>query len=72
MLAGFLNHFALLIHEDTDVDVCEALHAEESQPSVSPADSIDVAGRVVQYLAGANVSHQFPISEAMLTYKQKR
>uniref|UniRef100_A0A3Q3MBR0 Phosphofurin acidic cluster sorting protein 2-like n=1 Tax=Mastacembelus armatus TaxID=205130 RepID=A0A3Q3MBR0_9TELE len=31
----------------------------------------DVAGRVVQYLAGANVSHQFPISEAMLTYKQK-
>lgn len=36
------------------------------------ADNIDVAGRVVQYLAGANVSHQFPISEAMLTYKQKR
>uniref|UniRef100_A0A3Q4B205 Phosphofurin acidic cluster sorting protein 2-like n=1 Tax=Mola mola TaxID=94237 RepID=A0A3Q4B205_MOLML len=35
------------------------------------ADNIDVAGRVVQYLAGANVSHQFPISEAMLTYKQK-
>ncbi|KAM9803787.1 phosphofurin acidic cluster sorting protein 2 [Neosynchiropus ocellatus] len=36
------------------------------------SDNIDVAGRVVQYLAGANVSHQFPISEAMLTYKQKR
>uniref|UniRef100_A0A3Q3WAE8 Phosphofurin acidic cluster sorting protein 2 n=1 Tax=Mola mola TaxID=94237 RepID=A0A3Q3WAE8_MOLML len=36
-----------------------------------PAANIDVAGRVVQYLAGANVSHQFPISEAMLTYKQK-
>uniref|UniRef100_A0A8C7YYE9 Phosphofurin acidic cluster sorting protein 2-like n=1 Tax=Oryzias sinensis TaxID=183150 RepID=A0A8C7YYE9_9TELE len=35
------------------------------------SDSIDVAGRVVQYLGGANVSHQFPISEAMLTYKQK-
>ncbi|CAL8258285.1 unnamed protein product [Lota lota] len=35
-------------------------------------DSLDVAGRVGQYLAGANVSHQFPISEAMLTYKQKR
>ncbi|XP_035028834.1 phosphofurin acidic cluster sorting protein 2 isoform X1 [Hippoglossus stenolepis] len=35
------------------------------------SDNIDVAGRVVQYLAGANVSHQFPISEAMLTYKQK-
>ncbi|TWW78629.1 Phosphofurin acidic cluster sorting protein 1 [Takifugu flavidus] len=36
------------------------------------SESIDVAGRVVQYLAGANISHQFPISEAMLTYKQKR
>ncbi|KAG7999962.1 Phosphofurin acidic cluster sorting protein 1 [Nibea albiflora] len=35
------------------------------------SDNIDVAGRVFQYLAGANVSHQFPISEAMLTYKQK-
>uniref|UniRef100_A0A7N6BVV4 Phosphofurin acidic cluster sorting protein 2-like n=1 Tax=Anabas testudineus TaxID=64144 RepID=A0A7N6BVV4_ANATE len=31
----------------------------------------DIAGRIIQYLAGANVSHQFPISEAMLTYKQK-
>ncbi|KAA0712530.1 Phosphofurin acidic cluster sorting protein 1 [Triplophysa tibetana] len=36
-----------------------------------PSDNIDVAGRVSQYLAGANLSHQFPISEAMLTYKQK-
>ncbi|XP_013768658.1 phosphofurin acidic cluster sorting protein 1-like isoform X3 [Pundamilia nyererei] len=36
------------------------------------SDNIDVAGRIIQYLAGANVSHQFPISEAMLTYKQKR
>ncbi|XP_067381701.1 phosphofurin acidic cluster sorting protein 2 isoform X3 [Channa argus] len=35
-------------------------------------NNIDVAGRIIQYLAGANVSHQFPISEAMLTYKQKR
>ncbi|XP_067381709.1 phosphofurin acidic cluster sorting protein 1 isoform X4 [Channa argus] len=34
-------------------------------------NNIDVAGRIIQYLAGANVSHQFPISEAMLTYKQK-
>uniref|UniRef100_A0A8C9TQ72 Si:ch211-126j24.1 n=1 Tax=Scleropages formosus TaxID=113540 RepID=A0A8C9TQ72_SCLFO len=40
-----------------------------SEPPSS--DSVDVAGRVVQYLAGANVSHHFPISEAMLTYKQK-
>ncbi|XP_026092243.1 phosphofurin acidic cluster sorting protein 2-like isoform X2 [Carassius auratus] len=36
------------------------------------SDNIDVAGRVSQYLGGANLSHQFPISEAMLTYKQKR
>ncbi|XP_035379201.1 phosphofurin acidic cluster sorting protein 2 isoform X1 [Electrophorus electricus] len=36
------------------------------------SDSIDVAGRVSQYLTGASVSHQIPISEAMLTYKQKR
>uniref|UniRef100_A0A7N6F5N5 Uncharacterized protein n=1 Tax=Anabas testudineus TaxID=64144 RepID=A0A7N6F5N5_ANATE len=35
------------------------------------SDNIDIAGRIIQYLAGANVSHQFPISEAMLTYKQK-
>ncbi|XP_076145591.1 phosphofurin acidic cluster sorting protein 2-like isoform X2 [Alosa pseudoharengus] len=35
------------------------------------SDNIDVNGRVNQYLAGASVSHQFPISEAMLTYKQK-
>ncbi|XP_060797475.1 phosphofurin acidic cluster sorting protein 2 isoform X2 [Neoarius graeffei] len=35
------------------------------------SDNIDVAGRVSQYLAGANMSHHFPISEAMLTYKQK-
>uniref|UniRef100_A0A672L128 Phosphofurin acidic cluster sorting protein 2-like n=1 Tax=Sinocyclocheilus grahami TaxID=75366 RepID=A0A672L128_SINGR len=35
------------------------------------SDNIDVAGRVSQYLSGANLSHQFPISEAMLTYKQK-
>uniref|UniRef100_A0A8C1N212 Si:ch211-126j24.1 n=1 Tax=Cyprinus carpio TaxID=7962 RepID=A0A8C1N212_CYPCA len=35
------------------------------------SDNIDVAGRVSQYLAGASLSHQFPISEAMLTYKQK-
>ncbi|XP_042593586.1 phosphofurin acidic cluster sorting protein 1 isoform X8 [Cyprinus carpio] len=36
------------------------------------ADTVDVAGRIIQYLSGANVSHQFPISEAMLTYRQKR
>uniref|UniRef100_A0A674A399 Si:ch211-126j24.1 n=1 Tax=Salmo trutta TaxID=8032 RepID=A0A674A399_SALTR len=42
----------------------------EAPTSVS-LDNIDVAGRVSQYLAGASVSHQCPISEAMLTYKQK-
>uniref|UniRef100_A0AAR2L6K0 Uncharacterized protein n=1 Tax=Pygocentrus nattereri TaxID=42514 RepID=A0AAR2L6K0_PYGNA len=35
-------------------------------------EPVDVAGRILQYLAGANVSHQFPISEAMLTYRHKR
>lgn len=35
------------------------------------SDTVDVAARVTQYLAGANVSHHLPISEAMLTYKQK-
>ncbi|XP_039593659.1 phosphofurin acidic cluster sorting protein 1-like [Polypterus senegalus] len=34
-------------------------------------ENIDVAARVSQYIAGATMSHQFPISEAMLTYKQK-
>ncbi|XP_051549415.1 phosphofurin acidic cluster sorting protein 2-like isoform X2 [Myxocyprinus asiaticus] len=43
-----------------------------SRLEAPPSDNIDVAGRVSQYLAGANQSHQFPISEAMLTYKQKR
>uniref|UniRef100_A0A674A4U9 Si:ch211-126j24.1 n=1 Tax=Salmo trutta TaxID=8032 RepID=A0A674A4U9_SALTR len=32
---------------------------------------VQTQGRVSQYLAGASVSHQCPISEAMLTYKQK-
>ncbi|CAI5771163.1 Uncharacterized protein PODLI_1B000700 [Podarcis lilfordi] len=35
------------------------------------SDTVDVPGRVVQFITGANVSHQLPISEAMLTYKQK-
>ncbi|XP_050751041.1 phosphofurin acidic cluster sorting protein 1-like isoform X2 [Gymnogyps californianus] len=30
-----------------------------------------IAGRVTQFIAGASLSHQLPISEAMLTYKQK-
>ncbi|XP_077192672.1 phosphofurin acidic cluster sorting protein 2-like isoform X2 [Paroedura picta] len=35
------------------------------------ADTVDVPGRVAQFIAGASLSHQLPISEAMLTYKQK-
>uniref|UniRef100_A0A663MT67 Phosphofurin acidic cluster sorting protein 1 n=1 Tax=Athene cunicularia TaxID=194338 RepID=A0A663MT67_ATHCN len=35
------------------------------------ADTVDIAGRVAQFIAGASFSHQLPISEAMLTYKQK-
>uniref|UniRef100_A0A8C1LNG4 Phosphofurin acidic cluster sorting protein 2-like n=1 Tax=Cyprinus carpio TaxID=7962 RepID=A0A8C1LNG4_CYPCA len=45
------------------------LFCRSERPS---ADTVDVAGRIIQYLSGANVSHQFPISEAMLTYRQKR
>uniref|UniRef100_A0A8C2F6X6 Phosphofurin acidic cluster sorting protein 1-like n=1 Tax=Cyprinus carpio TaxID=7962 RepID=A0A8C2F6X6_CYPCA len=44
------------------------LFCRSERPS---ADTVDVAGRIIQYLSGANVSHQFPISEAMLTYRQK-
>ncbi|NXD27230.1 PACS1 protein, partial [Spelaeornis formosus] len=36
-----------------------------------PADTVDIPGRVAQFIAGASLSHQLPISEAMLTYKQK-
>ncbi|XP_043841885.1 phosphofurin acidic cluster sorting protein 2 isoform X1 [Dromiciops gliroides] len=32
----------------------------------------DIVSRITQYIAGANCSHQLPIAEAMLTYKQKR
>ncbi|XP_061481478.1 phosphofurin acidic cluster sorting protein 2-like isoform X4 [Rhineura floridana] len=35
------------------------------------SDTVDVPGRVVQFITGASVSHQLPISEAMLTYKKK-
>ncbi|XP_069744104.1 phosphofurin acidic cluster sorting protein 2 isoform X1 [Narcine bancroftii] len=34
-------------------------------------ESFDIISRIMQYVSGANVSHQLPISEAMLTYKQK-
>uniref|UniRef100_A0A665WMH1 Phosphofurin acidic cluster sorting protein 2-like n=1 Tax=Echeneis naucrates TaxID=173247 RepID=A0A665WMH1_ECHNA len=47
------------------------LFCRTERPASGRVHNADVSGRVVQYLAGANVSHQFPISEAMLTYKQK-
>uniref|UniRef100_A0A4W3JZR7 Phosphofurin acidic cluster sorting protein 2 n=1 Tax=Callorhinchus milii TaxID=7868 RepID=A0A4W3JZR7_CALMI len=31
----------------------------------------DVVARVTQYISNANIAHQLPIAEAMLTYKQK-
>nr|XP_021151998.1 phosphofurin acidic cluster sorting protein 1 isoform X4 [Columba livia] len=43
---------------------------EKTEPPI--ADTVDIAGRVAQFIAGASLSHQLPISEAMLTYKQKR
>uniref|UniRef100_A0A667XPZ0 Phosphofurin acidic cluster sorting protein 1a n=1 Tax=Myripristis murdjan TaxID=586833 RepID=A0A667XPZ0_9TELE len=45
------------------------LFARQEPP---PQDPVGVAGRVAQYVAGAAVSHQCPISEAMLTYKHRR
>uniref|UniRef100_UPI00398E8FAC phosphofurin acidic cluster sorting protein 2-like n=1 Tax=Pristiophorus japonicus TaxID=55135 RepID=UPI00398E8FAC len=34
-------------------------------------ETFDIISRILQYVSGANMSHQLPISEAMLTYKQK-
>uniref|UniRef100_A0A673B923 Phosphofurin acidic cluster sorting protein 1 n=1 Tax=Sphaeramia orbicularis TaxID=375764 RepID=A0A673B923_9TELE len=34
-------------------------------------DQLDVAGRIVQYISGATVTHQLPIAEAMLTCKHR-
>ncbi|XP_018118267.1 phosphofurin acidic cluster sorting protein 1 isoform X2 [Xenopus laevis] len=35
------------------------------------SDWLDVVGRISQYVEGTSVSHQLPISEAMLTYRQR-
>ncbi|XP_063158563.1 phosphofurin acidic cluster sorting protein 2-like isoform X4 [Candoia aspera] len=43
-----------------------------SRVEAPSSDTVDIPGRVAQFITGANVSHQLPISEAMLTYKQKR
>ncbi|XP_044147269.1 phosphofurin acidic cluster sorting protein 1-like [Bufo gargarizans] len=42
-----------------------------SQGEPPSSERLDVAGRVAQYIAGASVSHQLFISEAMLTYRQR-
>ncbi|XP_039180483.1 phosphofurin acidic cluster sorting protein 2-like isoform X4 [Crotalus tigris] len=43
-----------------------------SRVEAPSSDTVDIPGRVAQFITGASVSHQLPISEAMLTYKQKR
>ncbi|XP_043826881.1 phosphofurin acidic cluster sorting protein 1 isoform X1 [Dromiciops gliroides] len=40
-----------------------------SEPPV--AESLDVVGRVMQYVSGAGVTHQLPVAEAMLTCRHK-
>ncbi|XP_074087123.1 phosphofurin acidic cluster sorting protein 1 isoform X2 [Macrotis lagotis] len=40
-----------------------------SEPPVS--ESLDVVGRVMQYMSGAGVTHQLPVAEAMLTCRHK-
>ncbi|GAA6110863.1 phosphofurin acidic cluster sorting protein 2 isoform X1 [Tachysurus ichikawai] len=64
-ISSFDNKFSSIFLDAGWRDVFGRLEAPAS-------DNIDVAGRVSQYLSGANMSHHFPISEAMLTYKQKR
>ncbi|XP_060736862.1 phosphofurin acidic cluster sorting protein 2 [Tachysurus vachellii] len=63
-ISSFDNKFSSIFLDAGWRDVFGRLEAPAS-------DNIDVAGRVSQYLSGANMSHHFPISEAMLTYKQK-
>ncbi|MGH0172598.1 UNVERIFIED_CONTAM: hypothetical protein FKN15_063585 [Acipenser sinensis] len=36
-----------------------------------PLDPFDVVGRISQYIAGASITHQLPIAEAMLTCKHR-
>ncbi|XP_069750221.1 phosphofurin acidic cluster sorting protein 1-like [Narcine bancroftii] len=44
------------------------LFGKSEPPTV---DALDVVGRIMQYITGAQVSHQLPIAEAMLTCKYK-
>ncbi|KAM9834426.1 phosphofurin acidic cluster sorting protein 1-like [Syngnathus typhle] len=42
-----------------------------SRTEPPPTDQLDVAGRIVQFISGATLTHQLPIAEAMLTCKHK-
>ncbi|XP_061462588.1 phosphofurin acidic cluster sorting protein 1 isoform X3 [Rhineura floridana] len=41
----------------------------KSEPPMT--EPFDVVGRIMQYVSGANVTHQLPVAEAMLTCKHK-
>uniref|UniRef100_A0A670JQA6 Phosphofurin acidic cluster sorting protein 1 n=1 Tax=Podarcis muralis TaxID=64176 RepID=A0A670JQA6_PODMU len=43
------------------------LFSKSEPPMTEP---FDVVGRIMQYVSGANVTHQLPVAEAMLTCKQ--
>uniref|UniRef100_A0A8C1M052 Phosphofurin acidic cluster sorting protein 1-like n=1 Tax=Cyprinus carpio TaxID=7962 RepID=A0A8C1M052_CYPCA len=49
----------------------EFFSCPEPPQTASSADFVDVAGRILQYINGSTVTHQFPIAEAMLTCKHK-
>ncbi|XP_069036542.1 phosphofurin acidic cluster sorting protein 1 isoform X2 [Lepisosteus oculatus] len=42
-----------------------------SRPEPPQTDPIDVVGRISQYIAGAAITHQLPVAEAMLTCKHR-
>ncbi|XP_070806814.1 phosphofurin acidic cluster sorting protein 1 isoform X2 [Pituophis catenifer annectens] len=42
-----------------------------SKPEPPAIEPLDVVGRITQYVNGANVTHQLPVAEAMLTCKHK-
>uniref|UniRef100_A0A670JTR1 Phosphofurin acidic cluster sorting protein 1 n=1 Tax=Podarcis muralis TaxID=64176 RepID=A0A670JTR1_PODMU len=44
------------------------LFSKSEPPMTEP---FDVVGRIMQYVSGANVTHQLPVAEAMLTCKHK-
>uniref|UniRef100_A0A672PCM7 Phosphofurin acidic cluster sorting protein 1a n=2 Tax=Sinocyclocheilus grahami TaxID=75366 RepID=A0A672PCM7_SINGR len=46
----------------------EFFSRSEPPQTASSSDFVDVAGRILQYINGSTVTHQFPIAEAMLTY----